>query len=75
VKLIRCATTLVREELWVLPGVSDVTWSGRHVTVTSRRPEAALREMLALDGELTSLEVQSPALEDALLALTARGER
>ena len=70
VKLIRCTTTLSTEQLLTMPGVSDVAWTGRRVTVTSIRPEATLREMLASDLGLGGLEVQSPALEDAFFALT-----
>jgi ABC-2 type transport system ATP-binding protein len=40
--------------------------------VTSAAPESTLRELLALDLELHSLEVRSPALEDAFLSLTAK---
>jgi ABC-2 type transport system ATP-binding protein len=42
---------------------------GSITVITSAQPEATLREMLALDQSLHSLEVQSPALEDAFLAL------
>jgi ABC-2 type transport system ATP-binding protein len=80
-KIIRCATTLKREHLLAMPGVSAVEFvtgesaleSDRPlVTVVSAQPEATLREMLALDLHLHSLDVQSPALEDAFLALTAK---
>jgi ABC-2 type transport system ATP-binding protein len=71
VKIIRCATTLTREHLLAMPGVSSAEPHGTLTIVTSTQPESTLREMLALDQHLHSLEVQSPALEDAFLALTA----
>jgi ABC-2 type transport system ATP-binding protein len=71
VKIIRCVTTLTREHLLAMPGVSVVEPHGTLTLITSTQPESTLREMLALDLQLHSLEVQSPALEDAFLALTA----
>jgi ABC-2 type transport system ATP-binding protein len=72
VKIIRCTTTLADEHLLRMPGVMGVEMAGAMTIVTTSTPEATLREMLALDATLTALEVQSPALEDAFLALTAR---
>ena len=70
VKLIRCTTTISTEHLLLIPGVLRAEARGTEVTVTSTQPEATLREMLALDARLSGLEVQSPGLEDAFLALT-----
>lgn len=70
VKIIRCTTTLTLEHLLAMPGVDNASEEGGVTTVVSAEPEATLREMLALDQALHSLEVQSPALEDAFLALT-----
>ena len=70
VKLIRCSTTLSSEHLLAMPGVLRVEGLGASVTVTSTQPESTLREMLALDSKLSDLEVVTPALEDAFLALT-----
>jgi len=70
VKLIRCATTLRSEHLLAMPGVLRVEGPGANVTITSTQAESTLREMLALDSQLSALEVVSPALEDAFLALT-----
>ena len=82
VKLIRCSTTLTSEHLLRMPGVQrvqslpagsaadPVAGLGAAVTITSTQPESTLREMLALDSQLANLEVVSPALEDAFLALT-----
>jgi len=70
VKIIRCVTTLTAEHLLKIPSVSTVETAGELTVITSAQPESTLREMLALDQNLHSLEVQSPALEDAFLALT-----
>jgi ABC-2 type transport system ATP-binding protein len=72
VKLLRFETSLSREGLLHLAGVERVETDGTRVTVTSYTPENTLRELLALDAELRGLEVQSPALEDAFLALTSQ---
>ena len=72
VRTIRCATTISIETLRGLPGVIDVDSTASFTTLVTDRPEAALREMLMLDTGLHSLEVQSPALEDAFLALTSK---
>jgi len=69
-KIIRCVTTLTAEHLLKMPSVSSVENEDALTVITSAQPEATLREMLALDQHLHSLEVQSPALEDAFLALT-----
>jgi len=70
VKIIRCVTTLTVEHLLKMPSVSSVANEDALTVITTAQPEATLREMLALDQDLHSLEVQSPALEDAFLALT-----
>ncbi len=71
VRIIRCVTALGAEELLRMPSVSRVESVDSRTVVTSSSPEATLREMLALDPQLHSLYVQSPALEDAFLALTS----
>jgi len=70
-KIIRCSTSLSAATLLAIPGVTSAEASGSLTTITSTQAEATLREMLARDPNLHSLEVQSPALEDAFLALTA----
>jgi ABC-2 type transport system ATP-binding protein len=72
VKLLRFETTLTREQILTLTGVARVDGATGFITVTSSAPELTLRELLALDPELSGLEIQTPALEDAFLALTAR---
>ena len=70
-KIIRCSTSLSRLTLLQLRGVTSVETTGDLTAITSTQPEATLRELLALDETLHSLEIKSPALEDAFLALTA----
>ncbi len=72
VKLLKFETHLSREQVLKLRGVEHVEGSDTRLVVTSSAPEATLRELLALDLELHGLEVVSPALEDAFLALTAK---
>jgi ABC-2 type transport system ATP-binding protein len=70
-KIIRCSTSLAESRLLAIPGVTSAQAIGPLTSITTTQTEATLREMLALDQNLHSLEVQSPALEDAFLALTA----
>jgi ABC-2 type transport system ATP-binding protein len=70
-KTIRCATTLPVEILRAIPGVTSAEIGGGLTTLVSAQPESTLRELLALDRTLHSLEVHSPALEDAFLAITS----
>jgi ABC-2 type transport system ATP-binding protein len=74
IKIIRCVTNLTAPVLLAIPGVTSAELTGSTMTINSTKPEATLRELLALDQSLHSIEVQSPALEDAFLALTANRE-
>jgi len=67
---IKCQTTLSTAFLEALESVTNVERSGAFVTVTAQSAEAVVREMLQHDEHLSGLEVASPALEDAFLALT-----
>ena len=67
---IRCRTRLTAEFLYTLPGVTSVELSGDDVVVMTPRAEDVVREMLTRDETLGNLEIASPALEDAFLALT-----
>jgi ABC-2 type transport system ATP-binding protein len=71
---IRCRTSLTAAQLWEIPGVVDVERSGDRTCVTAGHAEGVLRAMLADDPDLADLEVASPALEDAFLALTQGGK-
>jgi len=67
---IRCSTSLSTAQIWTMPGVVDAEIIDGIMTVTAGNAEAVLRQMLAWDEELSGLEVVSPGLEDAFLALT-----
>jgi len=71
-KVLKLQTKLSREELLRLPGVQRVDGTNSSFAVTSSAPEATLRDLLSLDPSLEGLEVLTPALEDAFLALTAK---
>ena len=67
---VRCVTSLTDSFLQQLPTVRAVEHTGAGVTLTVDNAEEVLRAMLAADSTLHSLEVASPALEDAFLELT-----
>jgi ABC-2 type transport system ATP-binding protein len=69
-RTIRCQTRLSREFLYTLPGVANVEYNQGAVVVTASEAEMVVREMLLRDETLSGLEIASPALEDAFLALT-----
>ena len=74
VKIIRCATTIPTHALVNIPGVTSVTVNGEFTTILTSQAESTMREILALDPSLHSIDVQSPKLEDAFLALTGDHE-
>ena len=74
VKIIRCATSIPTHTVLNIPGVTSATVNGEFTTILTSQPESTLREMLALDSSLHSIDVQSPRLEDAFLALTGDHE-
>ena len=67
---IRCVTPIADSELQQIAGVRRVGHAGAGVTLTVENAEDVLRILLARDAGLHSLEVTSPALEDAFLELT-----
>lgn len=69
-KTIRCATIVPEQTLRALAGVVRVEAGAERTTIVSTQAEATLRALFPLDPALHALEVQSPALEDAFLALT-----
>ena len=69
-RTIRCQTRLSREFLQTLPSVSNIEFNEAAVVVTTSEAEMVVREMLLRDETLSNLEIASPALEDAFLALT-----
>jgi ABC-2 type transport system ATP-binding protein len=69
-RTIRCQTRLSLELLQTLPSVTSVELNEGAAIVTASDAETVVREMLLRDETLSDLEVASPALEDAFLALT-----
>jgi ABC-2 type transport system ATP-binding protein len=74
IKIIRCATSISTHALEKIPGVTGATVNGEITTILTSQAESTLREILALDLSLHSIDVQSPKLEDAFLALTGDHE-
>jgi ABC-2 type transport system ATP-binding protein len=68
---ISCRTDLDIEYLRTLPSVTNVERNRDAVVVTAGEAERVVREMLLQDAALSNLEIASPALEDAFLALTS----
>lgn len=69
-RTIRCVTALDHAYLQQLPTVTEVRQQGVVVNVRCNDAEAVLRAMFAADERLHGLEVSSPKLEDAFLALS-----
>ncbi|WP_263368697.1 ABC transporter ATP-binding protein [Edaphobacter bradus] len=67
---IRCHTSLPPDFIRTLPSVTSVVENTGTTTVTAQHAEVVIREMLLRDESLSGLEIASPALEDAFLALT-----
>jgi ABC-2 type transport system ATP-binding protein len=67
---IKCRTRLSTTFLEGLSGVTSVERHGDLATVTAQNAEVVVRTMLLEDEQLSGLEIASPALEDAFLALT-----
>lgn len=70
-RTIRCITQLAANFLRTLPTVTAVEQVRSITVVTAMEAETVLRAMFLEDPTLSCLEVASPALEDAFLALTA----
>ena len=69
-RVVRCETAVSLETIARLPGVRNVRLCGSRVELTTTHAEALLRELLALDPQLSRLEVADIGLDDAFLALT-----
>ncbi|HWE84687.1 MAG TPA: ABC transporter ATP-binding protein [Terracidiphilus sp.] len=69
---IRCITQLDPAFLFSLPTVTDVKRDREALVVTAEAAEDVVREMLLRDHTLRGLEISSPALEDAFVALTSQ---
>jgi ABC-2 type transport system ATP-binding protein len=69
---IRCITQLDLSFLLTLPTVTGVKQDREAVVVTAEAAEDVVREMLLRDPTLSGLEISSPALEEAFVALTSQ---
>lgn len=69
-KRISCSTSLSRDRLLELGAVVSVSGEGRQVVLGVTDGDAVARALLAADPELSNLEIQGAALEDAFLAMT-----
>jgi ABC-2 type transport system ATP-binding protein len=67
---IRCHTELPLQDVRAIPGVLEANEQGDMIVVQTAVAEPVLRELLARDPYLTSIEVTSAGLEEAFLALT-----
>ena len=72
---IRCISSVSRDEVAALPGVARVDADGQHLEILTGVPEALLRTLLALDPDLSDLQVTGAGLEEAFLTLVRDGER
>ena len=68
---IRCITTLDDAALAALPGVRQVSRSGRHAILLSETGEATMRALLAADAGVSDLQLTGAGLEEAFDALVA----
>ena len=69
-KRIRCITTLSLNALRQIPGVTEVKEDREAVEIHAVEAESIVRELLTRDAGLSSLEVSSAGLEEAVLELT-----
>jgi ABC-2 type transport system ATP-binding protein len=71
---IKCVTRLPVHSIREMIGVRTVRQHGVVIDIISDRPEQTVRELLAMDENLSGLEVVSQALDDAFLSLVHNGE-
>ena len=69
-KRFSCSTSLSREKLMGLATVVSVTGDGQQVVLGVTDGDRATRALLAADPDLSGLEIQGAALEDASMAMT-----
>ena len=70
IKRVRCATRLSPIEVGAWPGVVEVAREGERLCIATEHAEAVVRKLLALDAELTGLEVRAAGLAEAFTELT-----
>jgi ABC-2 type transport system ATP-binding protein len=69
-KRIRCVTSVGVASLRQISGVTEVREDREAVEIHAIEAEPVVRELLARDPRLSGLEITSPGLEEAFLALT-----
>ncbi len=70
VSRIRCRTGVEESALRALTGVTKAAREGERWRLSTGAPEAALRELFALDAAVDRLEVSPMSFEEAFLSLT-----
>jgi ABC-2 type transport system ATP-binding protein len=69
-KKIRCTTKLTRQQIYEIPGVSDVQVDRGFTVIRTPTAERVLRALFHRDPDLCGLEITGAGLEEAFLALT-----
>ena len=69
-KRVRCATRFSPAEVVDWPGVVEATRDGDRLCIATEHPEAVVRRLLALDPDLSCLEVRAAGLAEAFTELT-----
>jgi ABC-2 type transport system ATP-binding protein len=69
-KRVRCVTRLQPAEVAAWPGVVEATLDGERLCIATEHAEAIVRRLLALDAELSALEVRAAGLAEAFTELT-----
>jgi ABC-2 type transport system ATP-binding protein len=72
---IKCVTRLPLDIVRQMNGVRSVRQDGVALDIVSDRPEQTVRELLAMDEDLSGLEVVSQALDDAYLSLVNNSQQ
>jgi ABC-2 type transport system ATP-binding protein len=68
-KKIRFRSSLTMAQLYAIPGVVAAHADRDSLEVSTREPEAVVRELLVLDRNLSGLEISGAGLEEAFLSL------
>ncbi|UNO49835.1 ABC transporter ATP-binding protein [Alicyclobacillus acidoterrestris] len=66
--------TVTTSDVFALPAVHDVTWSGRHVRITTYQPDTVLRAIITQNLDAKHFEISQGQLEDAFLSLMHRSD-
>ncbi|UHQ20232.1 ABC transporter ATP-binding protein [Lysobacter sp. KIS68-7] len=69
-KRVRCTTRTTPAEVAQWAGVAEATMEGDRLCVSTEAAEAVVRRLLALDADLSALEVRAAGLAEAFTELT-----